>query len=132
MPDFRDARRLPNLRPEANIAYSTKVITSILHAAGAQNVLTIHHYSHLIGVARMGFSPPSNVVDANQQAWAVSNLLLADGSVCPTQGSANPALTIMAMSSRFADRMASGAAMGDHPAARTGHNAVAASHHAAR
>jgi choline dehydrogenase-like flavoprotein len=34
------------------------------------------------------------------------NGLLADGSVCPTQGSANPALTIMALSSRLANRLA--------------------------
>jgi choline dehydrogenase-like flavoprotein len=45
----------------------------------------------------------------------VPNLFLADGSVCPTQGAANPALTIMAMSSRLAARMASGAAMTDAP-----------------
>jgi len=30
---------------------------------------------------------------------------LADGSVMPTQGSANPALTIMALASRLADRL---------------------------
>lgn len=59
-------------------------------------------------------------MDANQRAWAVPNLFLADGSVCPTQGSANPALTIMALASRLAERMASGAAMDDEPAARRG------------
>ncbi|MGH9101573.1 MAG: GMC oxidoreductase [Acidimicrobiales bacterium] len=35
---------------------------------------------------------------------------VADGSVCPTQGSANPALTIMALASRLAERLAGGAA----------------------
>jgi choline dehydrogenase-like flavoprotein len=38
--------------------------------------------------------------------WGVPNLFVADGSVLPTQGSANPALTIMAMSSRLASRLA--------------------------
>ncbi len=90
----------------ANIDYSTKVITEILQAAGAQDVLTIHRYAHLIGGARMGTSPSNSVVDANQRSWAVPNLYLADGSVCPTQGSANPALTIMALSSRLADHLA--------------------------
>jgi choline dehydrogenase-like flavoprotein len=104
----------------ANIAYSTKIITDILQAAGAQDVLTIHRYAHLIGGARMGPSPRTSVVDANQRAWAVPNLFLADGSVCPTQGSANPALTIMALASRLAARMANGAAMDDDPAARAG------------
>jgi choline dehydrogenase-like flavoprotein len=105
---------------KANMAYSTKVITEILHAGGAQDVLTIQRFAHLIGGARMGNSPEHSVVDANQRAWAVPNLFLADGSVCPTQGSANPALTIMAMASRLAQRMASGAAMSDDPAARAG------------
>ncbi len=48
------------------------------------------------------------------------NLFLADGSVCPTRGSANPALTIMALSSRLAERIGSGAALDDDPAARAG------------
>jgi choline dehydrogenase-like flavoprotein len=43
----------------------------------------------------------------HQRSWAVSNLYLADGSVCPTQGSANPALTIMALSSLLAEHLGS-------------------------
>ena len=42
---------------KANMAYSTKVITDILHAAGAQDVLTIQRFAHLIGGARMGTRP---------------------------------------------------------------------------
>ena len=87
--------------------YSKKVMTSILQAAGAQDILTIQRYAHLIGGARMGTSPENSVVDADQRVWDVPNLLVADGSVCPTQGSANPALTIMALSSRLAERLAS-------------------------
>jgi choline dehydrogenase-like flavoprotein len=105
---------------KANMAYSTKVITEILHAAEAQDVLTIQRFAHLIGGARMGSSPQSSIVDSNQRAWAVGNLFISDGSVCPTQGSANPALTIMALASRLAQRMASGAAMDNDPAARAG------------
>jgi choline dehydrogenase-like flavoprotein len=33
----------------------------------------------------------------------VPNLYIADGSILPTQGSANPALTIMALAARAAD-----------------------------
>jgi choline dehydrogenase-like flavoprotein len=91
---------------KANIAYSTKVITDILHAADAQDVLTIHRYAHLVGGARMGTSPDNSVVDANQRTWAVANLYVSDGSVCPTQGSANPALTIMALASRLGAHLA--------------------------
>jgi choline dehydrogenase-like flavoprotein len=93
---------------EANMAYSTEVITDILRAAGTQDVLTIHRYAHLIGGARMGLSPQDSVVDSDQRMWGVPNLFLADGSVCPTQGSANPALTIMALASRLGERIATG------------------------
>jgi choline dehydrogenase-like flavoprotein len=96
-----------------NMEYSSKVIKDILHAAGAQDILTIQRFAHLIGGCRMGTAPDNSVVDENQRAWAVPNLFLSDGSVCPTQGSANPALTIMALASRLADRMASGEAMRD-------------------
>src|SRR5690606_6555220 len=96
-----------------NMAYSTRVITDILRAGGAQDVLTIQRYAHLIGGARMGSSPQTSVVDANQRAWSVPNLFIADGSVFPTQGAANPALTIMALASRLAERMISGEAMDD-------------------
>jgi choline dehydrogenase-like flavoprotein len=91
----------------ANMAYSTEVITNILHAAGAQDVLTIQRFAHLIGGARMGTSPENSVVDADQRSWAIPNLYITDGSVCPTQGAANPALTIMALASRCAERIAS-------------------------
>ncbi|MBO0885782.1 MAG: GMC family oxidoreductase, partial [Acidimicrobiales bacterium] len=90
----------------ANIDYSVGVIGQVLEAAGAQDVLTVHRYAHLIGGARMGTSPKDSVVDANQRVWAVPNLYVADGSVCPTQGAANPALTIMALASRLAERLA--------------------------
>ena len=42
---------------------------------------------------------------ANCRTFAVPNLYITDGSVLPTQGSANPALTIMAVAARAADRL---------------------------
>jgi choline dehydrogenase-like flavoprotein len=98
---------------QKNMEYSTKVIKDILHAAGAQDVLTVHRYAHLVGGARMGTSPEESVIDPHQRIWGVPNVFVSDGSVCPTQGSANPALTIMALASRLGERMASGAAMAD-------------------
>lgn len=91
---------------KANMAYSTRVITEILHAADAQDVLTIQRYAHLIGGARMGAAPDNSVVDADHRLWGVPNVFIADGSVCPTQGAANPALTIMALASRLGERLA--------------------------
>ena len=40
----------------------------------------------------------------------IPNLFISDDSVCPTQGAANPALTIMALASRLAERIISGGA----------------------
>jgi choline dehydrogenase-like flavoprotein len=93
---------------KANMAYSADIIKGILEAAGAQDLLTIQRYAHLVGGARMGGAPEQSVVNADHQVWGVPNLYVADGSVCPTQGSANPALTIMALASRLAERLASG------------------------
>jgi choline dehydrogenase-like flavoprotein len=53
----------------------------------------------------MSDSPETGVVDSDHRAWEVPNLFVADGSVMPTQGSANPALTVMALASRLADRL---------------------------
>ena len=50
------------------------------------------------------------MVNADHQSFAVPNLYIVDGSVLPTQGSANPALTIMALAARCADRLIAGAA----------------------
>ena len=86
----------------------SNVLTDILYAANAQDVLTIQRFAHLIGGARMGTSPQNSVVDSDHRVWGVPNLFLTDGSVCPTQGSANPALTIMALASRLAERIANG------------------------
>ncbi|MGH7904685.1 MAG: GMC family oxidoreductase [Candidatus Dormibacteraceae bacterium] len=93
-----------------NIRHSIGVIEEIWKAAGAQDTLTIERFAHLVGGCRMGTSPENSVVDSDHRSWAVRNLFIADGSVMPTQGSANPALTIMALASRLASRLASGAA----------------------
>jgi choline dehydrogenase-like flavoprotein len=75
----------------------------ILHAAGAEEVITIQRYAHLVGGCRMAAKQEDGVVDANLRTFAVPNLFITDGSVMPTQGSANPALTIMALAARCAD-----------------------------
>ena len=95
---------------KANMKWSTNVITEILQAGGAQDVLTIQRFAHLIGGARMGSAPGNSVVDADR-IWGVPNVVISDGSVCPTQGAANPALTIMALASRLAQRLVEGGAV---------------------
>ena len=112
--DENDAHGMPVARMDysqsdndrANIAYAKRVLTDIWKAAGAQDMLTIDRYAHLVGGCRMGIAPEHSVIDADHRAWGVPNLFIADGSVMPTQGSANPALTIMATASRLAERLA--------------------------
>ena len=91
---------------KANIAYATNVMQDVWEHAGAQDVLKIDRYAHLVGGCRMGTNAESSVVDASHRAWGVPNLFVADGSVCPTQGSANPALVIMALADRLATLLA--------------------------
>jgi choline dehydrogenase-like flavoprotein len=81
------------------------VMEEILRAAGASDVITIQRFAHLVGGARMAADERDGVVDADCRSFAVPNLLITDGSVLPTQGSANPALTIMAIAARAADRL---------------------------
>jgi choline dehydrogenase-like flavoprotein len=81
-------------------------MTEILEAAGAEDTVTIDRYAHLVGGARMGADPDTGVVDRDLRSFAVPNLYITDGSVLPTQGSANPALTIMALAARCADHLA--------------------------
>jgi choline dehydrogenase-like flavoprotein len=84
------------------------VMEDILRAAGADEVMTIDRFAHLVGGARMATDEREGVVDANCRTFAVPNLYITDGSVLPTQGSANPALTIMAIAARAADGLAAG------------------------
>jgi choline dehydrogenase-like flavoprotein len=87
---------------KAMIAYAKNVVGEIWDGADAQETLTIDRYAHLVGGCRMGFSPGDSVVDAEHRVWGVPNLFVVDGSVLPTQGAANPALTIMALADRAA------------------------------
>ena len=83
------------------------VMEDVLHAAGADEVMTIQRFAHLVGGARMAADEQHGVVDSDCRSFAVPNLYITDGSVLPTQGSANPALTIMAVAARAAERLVS-------------------------
>ncbi len=105
--------------PVANFSYSQcdndthlmdaaqKVMEDILQAAGADEVMTIQRFAHLVGGARMAEDEHHGVVDPDCRTFAVPNLYITDGSVLPTQGSANPALTIMSVAARAAERLIS-------------------------
>ncbi len=61
---------------------------------------------HQAGTCRMGTDPRGSVTDPWGAVWGSPGVTVADGSLHPTNGSANPALTIMAMAWRIADNLA--------------------------
>lgn len=79
----------------------------VMRAAGATEVVQEARYAHLVGAARMGADPASSVVDRFGRTHDVANLFICDGSILPTQGSANPGLTIQALAARTADYLVS-------------------------
>lgn len=79
----------------------------IMQAAGAKEVVQESRFAHLVGAARMSATPEAGVCDKFGRTWDVDNLFVMDGSVMPTQGSANPGLTIQALAARTADYLIS-------------------------
>jgi choline dehydrogenase-like flavoprotein len=79
----------------------------VMRAAGATEVVQEARYAHLVGAARMGTDPQTSVVDRFGRTHDIANLFVCDGSIFPTQGSANPGLTIQALAARTADYLIS-------------------------
>ncbi len=79
----------------------------VMRAAGATEVVQEARYAHLVGAARMGVDPETSVVDRFGRTHDIANLFICDGSIMPTQGSANPGLTIQALAARTADYLIS-------------------------
>lgn len=91
-------------------AFGVKKTTEVMYAAGAQEVVEEPRYAHLVGGARMGNDPRTSVTDSFGQTHDIPNLFICDGSLLPTQGSANPGLTIQALAARTADYLISNGA----------------------
>ncbi|MGB8675337.1 MAG: GMC family oxidoreductase [Candidatus Acidiferrales bacterium] len=89
------------------IEYGKNKVMEIMSAAGAEEVVQEPRYAHLVGGARMGSDPRTSVVDKFGRTHDVANLFVCDGSLMPTQGSANPGLTIQALAARTADYLIS-------------------------
>lgn len=61
---------------------------------------------HLMGTARMGARATDSVVDLDGQLWDLPGCYVADASVFPTAIGVNPQMTIMALATRIARRLA--------------------------
>uniref|UniRef100_A0A942T1J3 GMC family oxidoreductase n=1 Tax=Neobacillus citreus TaxID=2833578 RepID=A0A942T1J3_9BACI len=95
----------PGDNEDAIERHAVRTMTAIVEAAGGRDVRVLERSAHTIGTARMGSDPASSVVDPAGRSWDVDNLWIVDNSVFPSSVIANPALTIMALSLRTADRL---------------------------
>lgn len=109
--DERDQYGLPVAKVTFNlhdndkklIEFGKNKVMEIMWAAGAKQVVQEPRFAHLVGAARMGKDPSTSVVDKFGRTHDIPNLFICDGSILPTQGSANPGLTIQALAARTAD-----------------------------
>lgn len=92
----------------AMTAHAERIMRDIWSAAGAEEVWAFPRNAHTIGTCRMGSDPDEAVVDADCRVFDVPNLSICDNSVFPSALAVNPALTIMAVSLRTADRFLEG------------------------
>ncbi len=88
--------------------HATRLMKQIVESAGASETMVLPRTAHTIGTCRMGMERESAVVDADGRSFDIDNLWICDNSVFPSALVANPALTIMALSLRTADRFLAG------------------------
>lgn len=62
---------------------------------------------HEVGTARMGADPKKSVLNKWNQTWDVKNVFVTDGAAFVSQGCQNPTLTMMAITARACDYIAS-------------------------
>jgi choline dehydrogenase-like flavoprotein len=110
--DELDARGLP--KPHVTFtasenevrmsAHADRLMRQIWDAAGARDVWAFPRHAHVIGTARMGTDPDTSVVDPDGGVWGTPGLFVCDNSTFPSALPVNPALTIVAIALRTADR----------------------------
>ena len=104
--------------------FAEDVAMGIFKQAGIEDRTFINHYGpgyfedkqgnsfefrgagHIIGTYLMGDDPCNSVVNAKQQSWDHSNLYMLGSGTFPTTATANPTLTIAAMSLWAGDSIA--------------------------
>ncbi len=88
--------------------HATQVMRQIVEAAGATGTMVLPRTAHTVGTCRMGVDRETAVVDPDGRSFDIDNLWICDNSVFPSALVANPALTIMALSLRTAERFLAG------------------------
>lgn len=91
-----------------NIDNSRKTISEMLYPKKyflIKQAEDNNRLAHVCGTCRMGTNKNSSVVDEQCKTHEFKNLYISDGSVFPTSGGTNPALTIIANSLRIAEHI---------------------------
>lgn len=110
-PDKRDANGMPLPRihydysdyTRAGLDAAEQAHNEVFAALGATNInhaKDIKESGHVIGTVRMGTDASSAVVDADLRSFSHHNLFLLGSGTFPTSATANPTLTIAALSLR--------------------------------
>jgi choline dehydrogenase-like flavoprotein len=110
--DETDARGLPKPRvhftagqnEQRMTVHAEALMRALWAQAGAQDVWAFQRFAHIIGTCRMGSNETSAVVNPDGRIFDLENVYICDNSIFPSALSVNPALTIMALSLRTADR----------------------------
>ena len=116
-PEKRDANGMPLPRiyfdldeyTRAGLDAAQEAHDEVFAAIGATNVNhspDIQGAGHIIGTVRMGSDAKSAVVDADLRSFDHPNLFLLGSGTFPTSATANPSLTIAALSLRAVDAIA--------------------------
>jgi choline dehydrogenase-like flavoprotein len=130
-PDYKDRLGLPRPRIDYRLSDYTRqgfkkareVNSAIYKALGATEYTTTNkddptyfevdgegfNYfgaGHIIGTTLMGTSKDDSVVDSTLKTWDHDNLYIVGSATFPATGTANPTLTITALSFKTADTLA--------------------------
>ena len=88
----------------AIVRHGRKVMEDIWKAAGAKEIWSYPRNAHTLGTCRMGIYPSTSVVNKDGRVHDYKNLYICDTSIFPSSLTSNPALPMMALSLRIADR----------------------------
>ncbi len=89
----------------ANIKQLNEYVFQKMGATDVFHLPFILGAGHIMGTACMGENPKKSVVDVNLQSHDHQNLFIVGSSVFPTGATANPTLTIAALSLRLAEHV---------------------------
>ena len=96
--DYRISDYVKDGLAQAKVAH-TDIFTR-MQASGLNHAPAYFGAGHIMGTTKMGANPSTSVVDSSLRSHDHRNLFMVGASVFPTGGTANPTLTIAALSLR--------------------------------